>query len=173
MMFIISGKYQRRSLVFPKNRSFRPTKSIVKEAVFNIIGPRIKGASFLDLCSGSGSIGIEAESRGADFVACVDKDITFLKKNKYQLDANIHIIRSDIIRYLKRTPDRFDFIYLDPVWSDHEMYQSALFQIIDRHLLSPKGVLIIEHCHSLTMPIPVDSMTNYKYGNSKLTVLNF
>ena len=64
-MHIISGKYQRRSLKFPKDRLFRPTKSIVRESVFNILGSQIQQASFLDLCSGSGAVGLEAESRGA------------------------------------------------------------------------------------------------------------
>ena len=117
-MHIISGKYQRRSLKFPKNRAFRPTKSIVREAVFNIIGLAIQGASFLDGCSGSGAVGIEAESRGADYVVCVDKDTQYLNQNKAILNSDITIVRSDLIRYLKGTRDRFDFIYLDPIWSD-------------------------------------------------------
>ena len=72
-MNIIAGKYKRRKLLFPKNRQFRPTKSIVREAVFNIIGSDIEGASFLDLCSGTGAMGLEAESRGASKVICVDR----------------------------------------------------------------------------------------------------
>ena len=67
-MNIIAGKYKRRKLLFPKNRQFRPTKSIVREAVFNIIGPDIECASFLDLCSVTNALGLEAESRGADRV---------------------------------------------------------------------------------------------------------
>ena len=70
-MHIIGGKFQRRSIKFPKDRQFRPTKSIVRESVFNILGSRIENASFLDLCSGSGAVGLEAESRGASTVLFV------------------------------------------------------------------------------------------------------
>ena len=56
-----------------------PNKSIVREALFNIIGYQIEAASFLDGCSGSGAIGLEAESRGASSVVCVDKDTKYLK----------------------------------------------------------------------------------------------
>ena len=63
-MQVISGKYKRRKLVFTKNTEVRPTKQIVKESVFNIIQGRVEGARFLDLCAGSGSMGIEALSRG-------------------------------------------------------------------------------------------------------------
>ena len=148
-MQVIGGKYQRQSLQFPKP-IVSPNKSIVREALFNIIGYQIEAASFLDGCSGSGAIGLEAESRGASSVVCVDKDTKYLKINKGVLKANINIVRSDLIRYLKSTSHSFDIIFLDPVWSQHNVYIQAFQQISgNASLLKSGGLFIIEHDHSL------------------------
>ena len=172
-MHIIAGKFRRRSLVFPKDRSFRPTKSIVRESVFNMIGEDIQDANFLDLCSGSGAIGLEAESRGAGSVICVDRFVKYVRENKAALGASIHVIRSDILRYLKRTSDAFNFIFFDPIWSDHNAYIDGVTCILDRHLLLPNGRLILEHDRSFDavgyFSLNVDK--HVQYGNSYITVL--
>lgn len=172
-MHIISGKFQRRSLKFPKNRAFRPTKSIVREAVFNIIGLTIEGASFLDACSGSGAVGIEAESRGAGHVVCVDKDTQYLNQNKAILNSDITVVRSDLIRYLKGSPDRFDFIYLDPIWSDHSTYEMGISLILSRQLLNPHGILLVEHDNSFNVSEYFSKLDfkRYQYGNSLISIL--
>ena len=172
-MNIISGQFRRRSLVFPNDRLFRPTKSIVRESVFNMIGDRIVGASFLDLCSGSGAIGLEAESRGAASVTCVDRYVKYLRLNKDALKAKIDIVRSDISRYLTMRTDPFDFIYLDPVWADHDTYRKSMHTIFDRQLLSSNGWLLVEHDQSFD---PVSDFSQYlvkqvQYGNSRVSIL--
>ena len=172
-MNIISGQFRRRSLVFPNDRSFRPTKSIVRESVFNMMGDRIVGSSFLDLCSGSGAIGLEAESRGAVSVTCVDRYVKYLRLNKDALNAKIDIVRSDISRYLKTTTDAFDFIYLDPVWADYDTYLKSMHIIVDRQLLVLDGWLLVEHDHSFD---PASEFSQYlvkqvQYGNSIVSVL--
>ena len=171
-MQILSGKYQRRSLKYPKNRLFRPTKSMVREAVFSIIGKRILDATFLDLCSGSGAVGLEAESRGAATVICVDKDTRYLKQNKDLLQADIHIVRSDACRFLKKTTQMFDIIYFDPVWADFDTYKDGLNTIFSRQLLNDNSILIIEHDKTLSIaslvPIPISKQSNY--GNSIISI---
>jgi 16S rRNA (guanine966-N2)-methyltransferase len=170
-MYIISGKYQRQSIKYPTNRAFRPTKSIVREAIFNILAHKVYGSSFLDLCSGSGAIGLEAESRGAHSVVCVDRDITYLAKNKRLLNASIHIVRSDIVTYLKRISEQFDIIYLDPVWADQSVYHESLSFILNRGLLATNGWLIIEHDQLFKIQQDSFDISEYKYGNSKITIL--
>ena len=172
-MHIISGKFQRRSIKFPKDRQFRPTKSIVRESVFNILGSRIENASFLDLCSGSGAVGLEAESRGASTVVCVDRQVKYLEHNKEQLGASIEIVRSDIVRYLKLTLNSFDIIFLDPVWADHHVYAESIEIIANRSLLHPDGLLIVEHDDQFNPAEKFSISKQYKYGNSKLSLLNF
>jgi len=169
-MHIISGKYQRRSLKFPKDRLFRPTKSIVRESVFNIIGNQIQQASFLDLCSGSGAMGLEAESRGASTVVCVDRDVKFLRYNKESLGAGIHIVRQDITRYLNTTELTFDFIFLDPIWADKDIYTVSIQIIFNRLLLKSNGCLFVEHDVNFSPGDLFEGSKQYKYGNSRLSV---
>ena len=150
-MNIISGKFKRRKLKFPKDRLFRPTKSIVREAIFSKIGQRIEGSSFLDLCSGSGAIGIEAESRGAADVVCVDRDTRYLLMNKDLLDASITIHRMDAIRYLKlNTHLQFDYIYFDPIWADVSVYEEGLELIMMNDMV--KDTLFVEHDRTFHFP---------------------
>ena len=72
-MRIIAGKYRGRKLKSPPSLQTRPTSDRLRETLFNILAPRIKGARFLDLCAGSGAVGIEALSRGAAHVTLVDQ----------------------------------------------------------------------------------------------------
>lgn len=171
-MHILSGKFQRRLLKFPKDRLFRPTKGIVRESVFNIIGGCIEDASFLDLCSGSGALGFEAESRGAAHVVCVDRHIKYLLDNKAQLGAQAEIIRLDIVRYLKMTSDAFDIIYLDPVWSDQEVYIRGIELIFQREVLKPNGLLMVEHQSSFDISCTFSQWysSSYQYGQSMLSL---
>ena len=172
-MNIIAGKYKRRKLNYPNDRSFRPTKSMVREAVFSKIGFSIEGASFLDLCAGSGAMGLEAASRGAEKVVCVDKDIQYLKKNVTVLNANIDVVRMDVIRYLKTVKQGlFDFIYFDPVWADHDIYASGLDIIFERQLVTEGGMIMVEHDRFM---IFTDDYLNQrlsvkKYGQSYLSI---
>ena len=72
-MRIIAGKYRGRRLQSPPSLATRPTSDRLREALFNVLAPRIEGARFLDLCAGSGAVGIEALSRGAGHVTLVDQ----------------------------------------------------------------------------------------------------
>lgn len=170
-MHIFGGKYQRRSLNYPKDRSFRPTKSIVRESLFNIIGPQIEGAIFLDGCSGSGAVGLEAESRGAFKVICVDRNIKYLKENKRILNADIEIVRSDLVRFLKSTTVTFDFIFLDPIWSEEPVYCKAIQLIAERSLLKQSGTLFVEHDRTLNIEDYGMVSKQYQYGNSFISNL--
>src|SRR5260221_12835229 len=72
-MRIISGKYRGRKLKSPPSLQTRPTSDRLRETLFNVLAPRIQGARFLDLCAGSGAVGMEALSRGAAHVSFVDR----------------------------------------------------------------------------------------------------
>ena len=168
-MHIIGGKFQRRSIHYPKDRSFRPTKSIVRESLFNIIGSRINGATFLDGCSGSGAVGLEAESRGANGVVCVDKNTKYLTLNKSHLNASINIVRLDLIRFLKTTQLTFDIIFLDPVWAETDVYINAINLISERNLLNSQGILFVEHDRTFNIHDHFEIWKQYQYGNSYLS----
>ena len=156
-MRIISGKLKGHKLNIPKNFLIRPTTDRFKEALFSIINSEkysgnIDGKYFLDLCSGSGGIGIEAFSRGAKKVYMIDKNqdaINLINKNLSKIELNIElgknlfVLKQDIIKIKKLQLPEFDFIYLDPPYSSN-IYSIVLKNLSDSKILNNKGIILIE-----------------------------
>jgi 16S rRNA (guanine966-N2)-methyltransferase len=117
---IIGGKARGRRLKPVPGDTTRPVTDRVKEAVFNILGPDIEDAFFLDLFAGTGSVGIEALSRGASFVRFSDinkKAVTTIQQNLANtgLSHGAEVLRLDAFTLLERKPDKkFDYIYIAP-----------------------------------------------------------
>jgi 16S rRNA (guanine966-N2)-methyltransferase len=117
---VISGTAKGRKLKLVPGNSTRPVMDKVKQAVFNIIGQGIENATFLDLFGGTGSMGIEALSRGATYATFLETDrfaLTTIKENLEitDLTEQATVIRGDALNYLKSAPgDGFDFIYIAP-----------------------------------------------------------
>ena len=119
-----------------------------KEALFNIIGMDIYDTSFLDLFAGSGSVGIEALSRGASKVTCVDnniKSIKIINKNNEIVDGQINVVKSDCVRFLETNTSQWDFIFMDPPYDiDLHIVNKLLEIIFTNNLLTENGKVIIE-----------------------------
>lgn len=117
---VISGKARGRRLRSVPGDTTRPITDRVKEALFNIIGADIQGATLLDLFAGTGAVGIEALSRGAAFALFVDLNrlpIQTIRQNlkSTSLAAGAQVLRSDALALLERQPPRpFDYIYIAP-----------------------------------------------------------
>ena len=117
---VIGGKARGRKLSSVPGDTTRPVTDQVKEACFNIIGGDIVDATFLDLFAGTGSIGIEAFSRGAAFVRFVDLNRLPVETVRANLthcgfDQDAEVIRADAFALLERSPDRsFDYVYIAP-----------------------------------------------------------
>jgi len=128
---IISGKAKGMRLQGVPGDITRPITDRVKEALFNIIGPEINGASLLDLFAGTGSVGIEALSRGASFVRLNDlhrQAVNTIKANleHTRLEAYAEVTQQDAFMLLRQTPDReFDYIYVAP-----PQYQEMWKQVV-------------------------------------------
>ena len=156
-MRIISGKFKGHKLNIPKNLLIRPTTDRFKESLFSIINSEkyssnIDGKYFLDLCSGSGGIGIEAFSRGAKKVYMIDKNqgaINLINKNlskiklNIELGKNLFVLKQDITKIKKLQLPQFDFIYLDPPYSSN-IYSIVLKNISDSKILNKNGLILIE-----------------------------
>ena len=176
-MRIISGHFKGRNLFFAKDKNLRPTQDKIKEAVFNILGKKVEQADVLDLCCGTGSLGLEAFSRGAKKVCFVDKNIALLFKNFQLLDLvknndQINFFKSDISRFLKRNSSQFDLIFLDPPYQATEIYQVALNGIHDFDILKKDGLIICEHNRhvDVNIYIPESTSIKYQYGNTNITI---
>jgi len=117
---IIAGKARGTHLKSVPGEGTRPITDRVKEALFNILGPDIRQADFLDLFAGTGSVGIEALSRGANSARLLDlnpKAVETIKANLVhtRLTSQAEVIRKDAFQFLKQPPDKaFHYIYIAP-----------------------------------------------------------
>ncbi len=151
---IIAGLYRHRRILFPHNGT-RPTKDKVREAIFSSLG-EISGFDFLDLYAGSGSMGLEALSRGADSATFIDNSvecIRVIRENITSLEVNdkARAILSSVesgLTTLSNEGKSFDLIYIDPPY-DEEKYQENLETISHLSLLKKNGIIIIESNHPL------------------------
>lgn len=122
-MRVIAGKYRGHQLLSFKANHIRPTTDMVKETMFNIISFYLEDAEVLDLFSGTGSLGIEALSRGAKHVHFVDdhpKSIMILKGNleKLKITEDFQITKSDVIRFLKGRVNNEKIVLIDPPFTE-------------------------------------------------------
>jgi 16S rRNA (guanine(966)-N(2))-methyltransferase RsmD len=128
---VISGTARGRKLKLVPGDVTRPITDRVKESLFNILQPDIAGCVFWDLFAGTGSVGIEALSRGASFVRLVDQNrmaVKTIKENLAATDlkANAEVLQADAFSLLRRAPDRqFDYLYIAPP-QYHQMWSKAL-----------------------------------------------
>ena len=143
-MRIIAGKHKGRKLYDFNGDKIRPTSDKAREALFAILY-NVNGLSFLDLCCGTGAIGLEAESRGA-MVTMVDlskESIALTKKNANQISSQAEIICSDAIKFLKTTNKTFDIIFSDPPY-EIDLGQEIINIVEQRNLLNKNGIIIYE-----------------------------
>lgn len=148
-MRVIAGKRRGTKLESPKDRSVRPTTDRIKEDIFNIISPYVLDAVFLDLFAGSGAMGIEALSRGAERSVFVDrsgKSLSLVKRNikKTGFEDSSEVRKMSAENYLANTSESFDIIFLDPPYA-YENLKNIIENIIKYDILKDDGILIVEH----------------------------
>lgn len=173
-MRIISGKYRSLVLAEFKGEDIRPTADRVKESLFNIIAQYVPEASVLDLFCGSGGLGLECISRGANFVHFNDisaDSLKVLKKNLSRIkEQNYKISNQNFSDCLFSLNTPFDLIFLDPPYR-LEAGREALQIIAKRNLLADGGIAILERDRAFIGEI--DGLKLYderKYGK---TILSF
>ena len=175
-MRIIGGKYRSRVLAEFKGEEVRPTSDRAKEALFNILALKIRGARVLDLFCGSGSLGIEALSRDASEVVFNDlsKDsLAILKKNLANLKIpteQTRVYNYDYSVCLDALKGEFDLIFLDPPYR-LEIGVLALEKIAKKGLLAQDGIVVYERDRAFEGEI--DGLEKYderKYGKAYLTL---
>lgn len=146
-MRIVSGKHKGRVLKSFKGDDVRPTADRAKEALFNILGSKVYNAEFLDMFSGTGSIGIEGISRGAKRVTFVDsarESVNILKQNLSLINETAVIENINSQTFLNKTLNSYDIIFFDPPYNYRDA--NELLKIIkNRNLLKENGIIIYEH----------------------------
>ncbi len=181
-MKIIGGDAKGRRILSPGKSLHRPTSNLVKEALFNILPP-LKGKTFLDAFAGTGSIGIEALSRGAAFVVFIEKDemlSRFINKNvlKCGFDDRCEILSmtaEKALTVLQKKERSFDVLFADPSY-ERGMVNETLSCFADGRLFSDAGLLIIQHSVRESARSQDKGLTltdQRKYGDTMLSFFNF
>jgi len=148
-MRIISGKARGTKLYTLEGENTRPTLDRVKESIFNIIQSQIEGAKILDLFAGSGAIGLEFLSRGAEKAVLCDNSkeaINIIKKNieKTHMADQVQLINTNFESCLEKLKnEQFDIIYLDPPYATDYIYK-AIQNIIKLNIVTKESLIIIE-----------------------------
>ena len=178
-MRVIAGLLKGRRLERVDTSDIRPTSDMVKEALFSILSDKVINCSFLDLFAGSGSVGIEAFSRGADEVVFIDsssESIKVLKRNLNitGLKEGIEVYNteySNAINKLGSRSKKFDIIFIDPPYNKCIPVE-AMKRIFENNVLSQNGIIVVEHDIRDSMPEEVNSFILHKrkkYGNTHLS----
>ena len=184
-MRIIGGKYKGLKLLPPDDTKIRPTSDRLKEALFSIITSNkyqiiIDNCNVLDICSGTGSLGIESFSRGANSVYFVDKDhksINLIYKNISKLNIDIKfenkikIIKDEATKALKNINKVFQIVLIDPPYNSN-ITEKCLSQLKKLNLINQDSFIFAESSKAEDFNYDGYQILDIKlYGNSKLTIL--
>lgn len=152
MIRVIAGSARGRKLKGPRGTAFRPTTGRVKEYVYNVLGRFMQDAVVLDLFSGSGSLGIEALSRGARHVTFIEQDsvnVRILKENiqTCRFGGQSRVVRGNVFEQIERmhlASMAFDLVLADPPFK--QKYHQAIVDVLNGFpVLSEQGLCVIEH----------------------------
>jgi len=162
---IIGGALRRRMISFPDAEGLRPTPDRVRETLFNWLGQTMYGRSCLDLFAGSGALGFEAASRGADRVVMVEANRTVLhalQVNVRQLGcANVSVLGLDGLEFALQDAHKYDVIFLDPPFQSD--YVPKLLAVLPQRL-KEDGVVYVETGVSIEVPPPWQVVKSGKAG---------
>ncbi len=176
-MRVITGTARGIQLKTPDGLLTRPTADRVKEALFSIIHFDIPGATVLDLFGGTGQLGIEALSRGADravFVDAREESCKLIRENlkRTKLEKNATVIRSDYLDYLNRCREKYNIILLDPPYAE-VFLENAIKRITEIDILQSNGIIVAERPLGKELPWEFEGYVrskDYKYGKVLLTI---
>lgn len=156
---IIAGSWRGRRILFPELAAVRPTPDRVRETVFNWLQAEIAGARCLDLFAGTGILGFEALSRGAESVICVEHDksaVTAIRHNAAILGAEgLETVRADAIVFLSHSQPRpADIVFIDPPY-DSQIVGQVCQILHDRVWLASQALIYIERrAKDLSVTVP-------------------
>lgn len=172
-MRVISGKYKGKVLKGFDILGTRPTMDRVKESLFGTIQEYINGSVCLDLFAGSGSLGIEALSCGAEICYFSDHNseiVKILKENLKNVENSV-VIQKDYVKTLDELKNiKFDIIFLDPPYKEN-LINKAIDIIIESNMLSNGGIIVCEYENEVILNHNLKEIKNKKYGNKNIKIL--
>ncbi|HWP42603.1 MAG TPA: 16S rRNA (guanine(966)-N(2))-methyltransferase RsmD [Blastocatellia bacterium] len=175
---MIGGYYRGRRLRAAGGLQVRPTSDRLRETLFNILSSEVEGSRFLDICAGSGAVAIEALSRGASHATLIEasrRACSVIEENLRSLGISERatLINRDAVGALRRLASerqQFDIAFFDPPY-DSELYSKVMTILATESVLSPGGILVVEHRAKAPPAIEVEGLRLYrrlKQGESAL-----
>jgi 16S rRNA (guanine(966)-N(2))-methyltransferase RsmD len=176
-MRVIAGAFKGRNLRSPPSMQVRPTSDRLRETLFNVIAGRVPDSRFLDLCAGSGAVGIEALSRGAAHATFVDRS----RRSCQLIESNLELCRvpeeqrdiycSEVSEFLRQWDgEKWDLVFFDPPYKTD--YLRILGLLGSGKILNDGGLLVAEHHHKTELPETTGNLTRtriLKLGDSSLS----
>ena len=157
IMRVIGGKFRSRPLHSLRGMNLRPTADRLRETLFNVLGAgnaaAFEGKVWFDLCAGTGAVGIEALSRGANKVYFVESSAsaaTLIRRNldSLKVQSGFEVLKEDAARALRQLEARnitADFVFLDPPYRLEKIYTQVVDLLSHSRLLAPDAVVVVEH----------------------------
>jgi 16S rRNA (guanine966-N2)-methyltransferase len=169
-MRVVSGVARGRKLLAPAGQSTRPTSDRVREATFNALISlgAVDEADVADLYAGSGAMGIEALSRGAASCTFVDDDpkaVAVVRANLEGTGLEGTVVRDDVLRWLQRTPRRFDLALLDPPYGFADDDWGQVLSVLDAE------IAVLESDREVPVPAPWRVLRSKRYGGTVVSVV--
>ena len=175
-MKVIAGIYKGRNIDTIKNTATRPMMGIAREGIFNTLQFSFENADVLDLFAGSGSMGIEALSRGAKYVTFIDNSpdcIKQINKNLQEYKKDYSVLKLDVSNYINEVASKYDIIFYDPPFE--YLTENINLDINEIRNNLNKNAFIVIHRHSnsssIVLPNDVELYKEKNYGQSKILIL--
>ncbi len=183
-MRVIAGTHRGRRLRGPQGSALRPTSDRVREALFSILGNRLPDSRFLDLYAGTGAVGIEALSRGAAQVTCVESNTDALKLLHRNITdcrmTDYMVVYAQTVQQFLRRPEQwngpYDIVFADPPYAAAHELESLFSNLDEPRLFAPDSWLVIEHAEKTTLPSDLGHsafLRRYSYGDTALSIFSF
>jgi len=176
-MRVITGTARGRKLKDLPGLDTRPTTDKVKESIFNIVQFDVEGRKVLDLFAGTGQLGIEALSRGAESCVFVDQSREAVKVIRENVkttgfESQSRVVTGDAVSFLTSCREKFGLAFLDPPYAS-DLLDRALLKMSEIDIMAENGIIVCESALDKVMPqlpAPYGMGRDYRYGKIKLTL---
>ena len=170
-MRVVAGEFKGRRLYAPRSAGTRPTADRVREALFSMLGD-VSGARVIDLYAGSGALGIEALSRGAETAVFVERDqaaLAALRRNLEAVGAHADVRRQDVLRFLARPEGTFDLVFCDPPYDVAPAVAAALTDALPA-LTGENARIVTESDKRNPLLLPAPLIVERAYGDTRIAI---
>jgi 16S rRNA (guanine966-N2)-methyltransferase len=168
---VVAGTFKGRRLAAPRGTRTRPTADRVREALFSMLGD-VGEARVLDLYAGSGALGIEALSRGADSAVFVERDaqaLAAIERNLAAVGVEATVVRQDVLRFLARADGAFDLVFCDPPYDSASRLAGPLADRLPA-LIAEDARIVTESDKRNPLVLPFPLLVERAYGDTQIAI---